>query len=408
MHRSHDREALNESRVEPEPALGSGSSHVHPQADLPQDDAHLELRQRQHDAANWLAVLRGHLDLLAHDPDASASLRSEWLDRARSAASAAERLLRGRSAAEVGGHTHCPLGIVMQDLAGHAHTILPGYAQLALDVELLAPQTSCVLPDDDLEDVLLNLLRNAGQSLGERGGTITLRARPRGEGQVEIEVEDDGAGMSPEVRAQCLAPGFSTRRGSGRGLGLSRVHAMVRGVGGRIEIDSELGRGTRVRLVLAAFDGSSGAPPPTATRPVAGAAAGARSGIPGGVVRVLVVEDDPDVVEVLTALLGRLGCHAVEARSGADARARLRELQFDLVLVDRGLPDLQGEELAREIRQSDPTLAIVLLSGERIDSGPEAAHDLALTKPIGLDGLRNLIEEVLPITRRRRAEAENA
>lgn len=400
MHRSHDREALNESRVEPEPALGSGSSPVEPG----ERDVHLVLRQRQHDAANWLAVLRGHLDLLAHDPDAAPTLRSEWLDRARSAASAAERLLRGVGDVDFGGGIHSPLSVVLQDLAGHAHTILPGYAQLALELDLPQPQQTCILPDDDLEDVLLNLLRNAGQSLGERGGTITLRAREHDVGQVVIEVEDDGSGMSAQVREHCLSPGFSTRSGSGRGLGLSRVHAIVRDAQGRIEIDSELGKGTCVRLLLASFEGAPEGRVPNATRP----GPTPLSGIPGGVPRILVVDDDANVREVLEALLERLGGHAVGARDGAAARARLRELQFDLVLVDRELPDIEGDELAREIRQVDPTLAIVLLTGDPAGARSGAAYDEALVKPVGLDRLRRLLEEVLPITRRRRAEAENA
>lgn len=400
MHRSHDREALNESRVEPEPALGSGSSHAVP----PEHDAHLELRQRQHDAANWLAVLRGHLDLLAHDPDAAPTLRSEWLDRARSAASAAERLLRGAGDLDFGGGIHSPLSVVLQDLAGHAHTILPGYAHLELEMDLPRPQQTCILSDDDLEDVLLNLLRNAGQSLAERGGTITLRAREPEPGRVVIEVQDDGSGMSEEVRDRCLSPGFTTRSGSGRGLGLSRVHAIVRDAQGRIEIDSELGKGTCVRLLLASFEGA----PTNRTATVSRPGPTPLSGIPGGVPRILVVDDDADVREVLEALLERLGGHAVGAQDGGAARARLRELQFDLVLVDRELPDIEGDELAREIRQVDPTLAIVLLTGDPTGARSGAAYDEALIKPVGLDRLRRLLEEVLPITRRRRAEAENA
>ena len=405
MHRSHDREALNESKVEPEPALGSGSPRF---PDPEGEDVHLALRQRQHDAANWMAVLRGHLDLLAHDPDAAPSLRSEWLDRARSAASAAERLLRGAGEADFGGGIHSPLSVVLQELAGHAHAIIPGYARLEFDLDLPQAQRSCVLSDDDLEDVLLNLLRNAGQSLDERGGTITLRAREHESVELVIEVQDDGSGMSPEVRDRCLTPGFSTRPGSGRGLGLSRVHAIVRDAKGRIEIDTEFGRGTCVRLVLTSFEGSSEAAGISAPRASGIPGPAPLAGIPGGVPRVLVIDDDEGVRGVLTALLERLGGHAVAARDGAAARARLRELQYDLVLVDRELPDIEGDELAREIRQSDPTLSIVLLTGDPAGAAGGAEFDDALIKPVGLDRLRRLLEDTLPITRRRRAKVENA
>lgn len=412
MHRSHDREALNESRAEPEPALGSGSS---PSAEpAPEDGAelHLLLRQRQHDAANWLAVLRGHLDLLAHDPDAAPTLRAEWLDRARSAAAGAERLLRGAGDPVAAGGTHSPLSVVLQDLAGHGHTILPGYAQLRLEIDLSHEQR-CVLADDDLEDVLLNLLRNGGQALHERGGTITLRAREAGAGEVALEVEDDGSGMTPEVRDRCLAPGFTTRKGEGRGLGLSRVHAIVRAAGGRIEIDSESGKGTCMRLILAAFPEDGGTTDAAASGSVEVPSTEQRDAkrsvaIPGGVPRVLVVDDDADVREVLLAMLDRLGAHAVAAADAQACRARMRELSFDLVLVDRELPDLDGDALAREIRQGDPALAIVLLTGDPRGGRAGEIFDEVLVKPVGLDRLRELFEHVLPFTRRRGAEASDA
>ena len=403
MHRSHDREALNESREEPEPALGSGSSSDAPGDSPKAPQRLLDLRQRQHDAANWLAVLRGHLDLLAHDHDAAPSVRGEWLDRARSAAAAAERLLRG---AEVRSSTHSPVGVVLQDIAGHAHTILPAAVELRLDLDLPS-ERGTALGDDDLEDVLLNLLRNAGRALRERGGGVTVRAREHGPEDVLLEVEDDGPGMSEEVRRRCLEPGFTTREGGRGGLGLSRVVDVVRTVDGRVEMDSAPGEGTRVRLLL------PGAVADRTAAPVRLAAG--RPGMavtPGGVARVLVVDDDPDVSEVLGVMLDRLGAHTVRAADAEDARRQLRRLQFDVVIVDRELPDRRGDDLALEIRQADPTLAIVLLSGDPAADSPGASmpevFDRGLTKPVGLDTLRVLLDELLPLTRDRRAEVDDA
>jgi two-component system NtrC family sensor kinase len=101
-----------------------------------------------------------------------------------------------------------------------------------------------------IDQVLMNLVTNAAQAIGARGGTITISARAKVDG-VEVTVVDDGPGIPPEIRARIFDPFFTTKDvGEGSGLGLSIVHGIVERHGGRIDVESEVGKGTTFRLLL--------------------------------------------------------------------------------------------------------------------------------------------------------------
>jgi CheY-like chemotaxis protein/anti-sigma regulatory factor (Ser/Thr protein kinase) len=239
-----------------------------------------------------------------------------------------------------------------------------------------------------LQNILLNLVENARRALGPEG-TVVLRWR-LDEREVLLEVADRGAGMDSAGLEACTRPGYSTKPESGHGHGLSGAKDLVESVGGRFEVESGLGQGTTVRLWLPLRERSGRTP----------------GGI-SGFASVLLIEDDPEVADVVRLFLESDGLRCEVRGSGRAAWNALATESFDLALVDQGLPDLPGLDLAEGIRQEHPDLVVVLLTGdpsvrrEPIEGGPLDAVGL---KPLDRAGLRALLEEAADHARNRASQ----
>ena len=210
----------------------------------------------------------------------------------------------------------------------------------------------------EFETALVNLVVNARDAMAG-GGVITVSAHNATSGDeagagghVAISVEDTGAGIAPDILGKIFDPFFTTKPvGKGTGLGLSQVHGFAHQAGGTVKVASELGRGTRITLLLP-------------RREAAPAAQEVRAAEIGGSGTVLLVEDNPDVASVSTGLLEQLG---YTVRKVADAEAALREIELDgidLVFSDIVMPGkMDGLGLARHLRAVRPGLPILLTSG---------------------------------------------
>ena len=237
---------------------------------------------------------------------------------------------------------------------------------LRLDDEL-----SGVMADSaQLQQILMNLVLNAADAIGENPGAITITTSQREADAglfqaaihrpelpagryVAIEVRDDGCGMGPETLARIFEP-FYTTKFSGRGLGLASVLGIVQQHRGALFVESEPGRGSTFRLLLRAEPGR--APKPVAPAPVAPAA------LQGS---VLVVDDEEPVRDVLNSVLRRQGLTPLLAASGEEA-LRIFAAQGDrvaLVLLDLTMPGWSGEKTLRALRQRNPRQRVVLMSG---------------------------------------------
>jgi CheY-like chemotaxis protein len=323
------------------------------------------LRQRQafHDAANWLTVLMGHLEALRRAPGSS-----RHLELARRAARAAHRLCAlppdsaSVSVAVDAGRLARRLVLHLEPAAGAQNVELREEVGHGLPTVQADPS--------GLEDALLNLLRNAIEA-SPPGGVVRLSLAPVPEGFVRIGVQDEGEGM-PESDPDPVAElGRSDKEGVDRGLGLSRVRGWLDSMGATLEIDRAPGGGASVGFTLAA------ALPQSRKEPRVGG------------LRVLLVEDDVAVSEVLSLLLAADG-HAVE-RSG-DCESALAAFEpgvFGLVLCDQNLPDGTGEELLRRLSSLDPKPACFLVTGapESVHS-PDPSRIRVLAKPVSRDDLR--------------------
>ena len=210
----------------------------------------------------------------------------------------------------------------------------------------------------ELETALVNLVINARDAM-PAGGTIKIAARNQSLEEealagdyVAISVEDTGDGIAPDVMGRIFDPFFTTKPvGKGTGLGLSQVHGFAHQAGGTIKVSSEIGKGTKITILLP-------------RKEVAFAAETTRVTAGGGSRTVLLVEDNPDVAVVSTSLLEQLG---YTVRRVADAEAALRELErdgIDLVFSDIVMPGkMDGLGLARHLKQTRPGLPILLATG---------------------------------------------
>ncbi len=251
--------------------------------------------------------------------------------------------------------------------------------------------------ESQIRDALVNLIFNAVDAMPD-GGTLTFRtslhsgdAGP----QVVLEVIDTGVGMDEETRRRCLDPFFTTKGERGTGLGLAMVYGIAQRHGASLEIKSERGKGTIIRLTFHVSHGT----------PVVGAE-------PNGVhlppQRILVIDDDPMLLKslrdsleaeghaVTTASSGQEGIHAfVESHASGDP--------FPVVITDLGMPHVDGRKVAATIKASVPSTVVLLLTGwgRRLvaDNDVPAGVDEVLSKPPRLAELRAAIARRLAASR---------
>ncbi len=242
---------------------------------------------------------------------------------------------------------------------------LAGYGLRSADVEVEVDLPADLPPvhgdNDQLHQVVVNLVVNAQQALIGRAAPRKLTVRARAEAaEVVLEVADNGPGMAPDVASRAFEPFFTTKpQGVGTGVGLSVCHGIVAAHGGRIELDTARGRGTRFRVRLPLSQGAETARPEPPARPMAGG-------------RVLVVDDEPEIAALLKERLGADGLRVATASSGRRALAALEAGGVDAVVSDLRMPDMDGATLAMEIRRRWPGLSgrIVLITGDALGADP--------------------------------------
>jgi signal transduction histidine kinase len=235
----------------------------------------------------------------------------------------------------------------------------------------------------ELREALTNLIFNAVDALPE-GGEILIEACPQGD-EVVCRVADNGVGMTEEVRQRCLEPFFTTKGDKGSGLGLAMVYGIAQRWGARIEIDSAVGRGTTITLYLPVrLVGDTAREPPPES------AAGAYS--------VLIADDDARVLDFVAEVLRRVGHQVVACHNGREAYQSFCEGQFDVVVTDRGMPEINGDQLAAMIKRRSPRTPVVLFTGFGDLLGDERDRppgvDAVLPKPVRVALLREVVAEL--------------
>jgi len=262
---------------------------------------------------------------------------------------------------------------------------------IELRTELAPNPPPLMAVESELCDALVNLIFNAVDAMPD-GGTLTVRTRvidgpvPR----VGIEVNDSGTGMDEETQRHCLEPFFTTKGEHGTGLGLAMVYGAVQRHGGRLQIDSALGRGTTVSLRLPAALAATAVP--VAERP-------APAAVPRSL-HLLIVDDDPMLLKSLRDILegdGHVVTAASSGQAGIDAflDAKARGDVFGAVITDLGMPHIDGHRVAAAVKAASPATPVVLLTGwgrRLVDDGNKPPHvDEVVGKPPRLRDLREAL-----------------
>ncbi|HZU52686.1 MAG TPA: PAS domain-containing protein [Holophagaceae bacterium] len=358
-----------------------------------------------HDFNNLLTAILGNLEL-ARSVLPGGTAAGGYLDRMGLAVGRASDLARQMLAYSGKGRLvvrPVDLNGLITEMVQLITASLPKKAQFDLELASGLPQVEA--DEAQLQQVVMNLVINASESLPESGGRITIRTARRDQGPtdpsllfpggaprpgpyVRLEVADTGSGMAPEVKARIFDPFFTTKP-TGRGLGLSAMLGILKGHHAGIAVESEPGRGTRFALLF-----------PVAERPSHPEAPGDEASFqPGGL--ALVVDDEPEIREIASAMLALMGFQCLAAADGAQAlelvRARGGELR--LALLDLSMPEMDGREAFRAIHALQPGLKVILSSGFDLR---EAARDIVgqglagfLQKPYQLEELRRAVKRIL-------------
>jgi len=256
--------------------------------------------------------------------------------------------------------------------------------------------------ESEIRQALVNLIINAVDAMPQ-GGELTLRTRqiaaPKANpnmpatSTVQVEVVDTGCGMDDETRRRCLEPFFTTKGARGTGLGLAMVYGVMERQGGRIHIESVPSKGTTMRLVFAPslklkllsptkVDQAQESPP----------------------LRVLCIDDEPLVLEVLEELLQHLGHKTTTALGGQEGLNLFRGCAerhetFDAVITDLGMPGMDGYSFARQLKSESPSTPVILLTGWGMFLGADdpvsTTVNLILPKPPAVNQLQCGLSAVL-------------
>src|SRR5438552_6274636 len=337
-----------------------------------------------HHLNNLFAVILGRLEtLLVKVPDQEARRYLEIVQRAaQDGAEVVRRVLRFSRVQPVSRTVPVDLNQLAQEVLEltrprwHNEALLRQIrVDTALDLGAIRPVAGELAP---LREVLMNLLLNGIDAMPD-GGRLILKTWMTGP-DVHCSVSDTGAGMSEEVRHRALDPFFTTKGPKSTGLGLSVTYGIVQRHNGKLEIESTPGRGTTVTITLPAMGTTMPAPPasPALVTP--------------SQLRVLIVDDEPEVRSALADMLGIAGHTAFQAAGGREALAWLEAGQpVDLVLTDMGMPGMMGSEVARAIRGRWPHLKIGLMTGwdetEGLVADATSIVDFTLAKPFELKAL---------------------
>ena len=238
----------------------------------------------------------------------------------------------------------------------------------------------------DIREMLTNLVLNAVDAM-PKGGTIRISTRADAD-RARLEISDSGTGMTEDVRRRCMEPFFSTKGQHGSGLGLSLVRGTVERNGGTCVIESAFGRGTTFIAWL-----------PLTGRAGETAGDSADSGLPP--LHILIVDDEPLVREAVTGQLTLQGHIVDSVANGSDALGRLLSGAFDVVITDRAMPGMSGDELAATINRLAPDTPVIMLTGfgdlmAARGERPDGVR-VVLAKPATGEALKRALTEVVAV-----------
>ena len=347
-----------------------------------------------HDFNNALSPILGYSAFLLEDADQFDETTVDYLrvisTSAQDAAAVIGRLrnfYRQREGSEL------MMAVDINDVVARVISLTqPRWRDMAqakgIDIQL-STQLADDLPDingdeAELRTALGNVIFNATDAMPD-GGRITLRTYQHGE-EIVLEVTDTGTGMSDEVLRRAMEPFFTTKEEQGTGMGLAMVYGTLQRHNGKLEVRSEVGKGTTVEFRLPIQAEAQEMATPLEAGP-----------LPAGL-RFLVVDDETRVREMVGDFLRLEGSTVETATNGRDALEKFHQDNFDFVITDRGMPEMNGDALAEAIKEVAPNTPIIMLTGfgEMMISAGERPPgvDRLLSKPVIPMRLRQAVADL--------------
>jgi signal transduction histidine kinase/CheY-like chemotaxis protein len=354
-----------------------------------------------HDFNNMLAIIIGNAELALDEIDDGAG--THQIDQVIKASKRAGDLVRQILTFSRKSDRQCALlrlGPLVEETSKLLRSTVPNTIEIKVDAE-----TDCdtVFADpSQVQQVLLNLSSNAAYAMREEGGTLSIglseatfeAGKPvpssgmRSGRYVKLTVRDTGTGIPEQIRDKIFDPFFTTKDpGQGSGMGLAVVFGIVKSCEGAISVESSE-NGSCFSVFLPSVRGQ------TEEEPV-------RTSLPTGTERVLVVDDEPSVVEVTSRTLMRLGYRVTSAGGGPEGLRRFAEdpYAFDLVITDHVMPDLTGMRLAEKMLMIRADLPIILFTGYCETVSPEKAKGAGISdflmKPVAQQTMAETVRRVL-------------
>ncbi len=306
-----------------------------------------------HDFNNLLTAVVGSLDLIRGRATDTRILR--WAENAFSAAQRGSKLtaqLLAFSRTQQLATTAVDVNALINNMRDLLNQTLG--PSIAVETRLRPDLPAALADANQLELAILNLAINSRDAMPE-GGTLTIATSMDGTNQnaVVVSVTDTGTGMSEETAAKAFDPFFTTKPpGKGTGLGLAQVYGVIRQLGGDVALKTKLGQGTTFGLRLVRSSAEPPLDPSNSTALTKGQSE-----------RLLIVDDDPDVREIMTGVLSDLGYVVHVANHGEEAINSLIKFNPDLLVIDFAMPGINGADVAAAARKHDPELRILFVSG---------------------------------------------
>jgi len=285
------------------------------------------------------------------------------------------------------------LGDIAQETVSLLRATVPTNVSIQCVIDSASPPIKA--DPNQMHQVLMNLCTNAWHAMEPSGGTLEIRIEPTREGKtpmVRCSISDTGTGIPDHIIGRIFEPFFTTKpAGSGTGLGLSVVHGIIRNHGGAINVRSQVGHGTTFVIDLPAVDGlpSSSSESPLGAMPQ------------GDLQKILVVDDETAVSDVLCQLLDILGYSPVSISDPFEALKRFREnsAEWAAVITDRTMPGMSGETLAKSLHEIRADIPIIMSSGYEGDlrntDFTETGIQALLPKPFQASDLAVVLRRIL-------------
>jgi PAS domain S-box-containing protein len=352
-----------------------------------------------HELNNPLAVIMGYAQILARQRDSAGHRKphdeiEKILHESERAAKIVRNLLSFARSREPQMKTTDLNAIIAQVLAAREESLRTHQITVR---QCLAPALPCTMADPgQIEQVLSNLVSNAIHAMSSQPAPRQLTVTSTAAGNtLRVSVADTGPGIPPEVIDRIFDPFFTTKEpGKGTGLGLSICHTILEEHHGRIWVESQFGRGATFFIELPLVACVEPVEPAPVEPPVPRDAEAVKR-------RILVVDDEPGILEVLGEVLGSLGYRVDTASNGRQALDRMATTRYDIIFSDLCMPEMGGETLYTDILSRDPELAarIIFVTGDTVSASSraflEATGNRWLSKPFNIAEVERLTAQVL-------------